>query len=123
MVANFDMRTVIAERVTVARTRLTRAVGLLGRAELPTGEALYIVPSRGIHTWGMRFAVDVAALDDEGVVLGVASNLQPWKLRLFLGCRAVLELPAGTLAKTRTRVGHHIGLVPISEATTTVTES
>lgn len=49
---NIDTGAVVADRVGVAATHAERAVGLLSRSGLDPGEALWIVPSRGIHTWG-----------------------------------------------------------------------
>ena len=63
---NTSLDTVIADKVGVAATRATRAVGLLTRSGLEPGEALWIVPSRGVHTWGMRFAIDVARARPSG---------------------------------------------------------
>ena len=65
---NIDTGAVVADNVAVADTRATRAVGLLNRSGLEPGEALWIVPSRGVHTCWMRFAIDIVALDDRGVV-------------------------------------------------------
>jgi uncharacterized membrane protein (UPF0127 family) len=108
---NASLNTIIADRVGVAATRAARAVGLLSRAGLEPGEALWIVPSRGVHTWGMRFAIDVLALDEEGNVVDCVSNLRPWRVRLpRRGTAGVLELPAGTLAASRTNMGHKIVL-------------
>jgi uncharacterized membrane protein (UPF0127 family) len=108
---NASLNTIIADRVDVAATRAARAVGLLSRAGLEPGEALWIVPSRGVHTWGMRFAIDVLALDEEGNVIDCVSNLRPWRVRLpRRGTAGVLELPAGTLAASRTDMGHRIVL-------------
>ena len=108
---NASLNTVIADRVDVAATRAARAVGLLARTGLEPGEALWIVPSRGVHTWGMRFAIDVLALDEEGNVIDCVSNLRPWRVRLpRRGTAGVLELPAGTLAASRTNMGHKIVL-------------
>jgi uncharacterized protein len=108
---NASLNTIIADRVDVAATRAARAVGLLSRAALEPGEALWIVPSRGVHTWGMRFAIDVLALDEEGNVIDCVSNLRPWRVRLpRRGTAGVLELPAGTLAASRTNMGHKIVL-------------
>ena len=61
---------VIADAVAVADTRATRAVGLLSRSGLEPGEGLWIVPSRGVHTCGMRFSIDVIALDEALTDLG-----------------------------------------------------
>ena len=108
---NTSLNTVIADKVDVAATRATRAVGLLNRSGLEPGEGLWIVPSRGVHTWGMRFAIDVVALDQAGTVIDCVSNLRPWRMRLpRKGTAGVLELPAGTLAASQTGVGHTIVL-------------
>ncbi|HYT75430.1 MAG TPA: DUF192 domain-containing protein [Vicinamibacterales bacterium] len=106
---NTSLNTVLADRVGVAATRATRAVGLLSRTGLEPGEALWIVPSRGVHTWGMRFPIDVLALDEEGMVIDCVSNLRPWRVRLpRRGTAGVLELPAGTLEASHTSIGHQV---------------
>lgn len=106
---NLDTGSVIADHVSVAATRAERRVGLLNRNSLEPGEALWIVPSRGVHTCGMRFAIDVVALDARGVVVDVVTDLRPWRLRLPRpGTLGVLELPAGTVRMSRTRLGHRI---------------
>jgi hypothetical protein len=113
---NASLNTVIADRVGVAATRADRAVGLLARSGLEPGEALWIVPSRGVHTCGMRFAIDVLALDAAGKVIDCVANLKPWRLRLpRRGTAGVLELPAGTLAASGTAIGHHV-LLELAEA-------
>lgn len=109
---NLDTGVVVADNVAVASTRATRAVGLLSRTSLDPGEALWIVPSRGVHTWGMRFAIDVVALDERGVVIDQVSRLKPWRIRLpRRGTAGVLELPPGTLDASGTELGHRIQLV------------
>lgn len=106
---NIDTGAVIADHVAVADTRATRAVGLLNREGLENGEGLWIVPSRGVHTWWMRFAIDLVALDDRGVVIDKVENLKPWRIRLpRRGTAGVLELPVGTLTQSRTALGHRI---------------
>ncbi len=104
-----DAGTVVGDRIAVADTRATRAVGLLTRAGLEPGEGLWIVPSRGVHTCWMRFAIDLIALDDRGVVVDCVAGLKPWRIRLpRRGTSGVLELPEGTVTACRTRVGHRI---------------
>ena len=106
---NLDTGAVVADQVAVADTRATRAVGLLNRSGLNRGEGLWIVPSRGVHTWWMRFAIDVVALDDHGVVIDSVAALKPWRIRLpRRGTAGVLELPAGTLAASGTSLGDQI---------------
>ena len=103
---NVDTGTVVADRVAVATTHAERAVGLLSRTGLEPGEALWIVPSRGVHTWGMRFAIDIVALDEAGIVIDQVSALKPWRIRLpRRGTAGVLELPSGTLNASGTAIG------------------
>jgi len=104
-----DTGAVLASNVVVAATRATRAVGLMSRENLEPGEALWIVPSRGVHTCWMRFPIDVIALDDKGVIIDRVVNLKPWRIRLpRRGTAGVLELRAGTLDAAGARIGHRI---------------
>lgn len=106
---NLDTGTVLANRVAVAATRVARRTGLLNHETLPDGEALWIVPSRGVHTFRMRFPIDVLALDEAGVIIDRVVNLKPWRIRLpKRGTAGVLELPAGWLDRTGTALGHRI---------------
>ncbi|HEX7018414.1 MAG TPA: DUF192 domain-containing protein [Gemmatimonadaceae bacterium] len=106
---NVSVNTVVADRVGVAATRAERRVGLLSRDGLEPGEALWIVPSRGVHTIGMRFPIDVLALDERGVVIDAVTDLRPWRIRLpKRGTAGVLELAAGTVERTGTDLGHRI---------------
>jgi uncharacterized protein len=106
---NVDTGAVVADLVAVADTRATRAVGLLNRTGLEPGEGLWIVPSRGVHTWWMRFPIDIVALDDRGVVIDRVANLKPWRIRWpRRGTAGVLELPVGALSQSGTTLGHRI---------------
>jgi uncharacterized membrane protein (UPF0127 family) len=106
---NLDTGALIADRVGVAATRAERAVGLLTRDGLEAGEGLWIIPSRGVHTCGMRFTIDVVALDARGVVIDQVAGLKPWRVRLpRWGTAGVLELPEGTLERSGTTRGHRI---------------
>jgi uncharacterized protein len=108
---NLKNGVVVADRVGVADTRATRAVGLLSRRGLEAGEALWIVPSRGVHTCGMHFSIDVLALDARGTVIDRVVNMKPWRIRLpRRGTAGVLELPAGTLDASGTTLGDRIEL-------------
>jgi uncharacterized membrane protein (UPF0127 family) len=111
-----DTGQLLADRVALALTRAERRTGLLGRDGLAAGEALWIAPCRGVHTVGMRFAIDVAALDDDGRVIDCVEGMAPWRLRLpRRGTAGVLELAAGTLAAAGTRVGHIVTFEPCED--------
>jgi uncharacterized membrane protein (UPF0127 family) len=99
---------VVCETCTIAENPLTRLRGLLGRRELAAGEGLLLRPSPSIHTWFMRFAIDVLFLDRELRVLRVVESLKPWR---FAGCRgahAVLELAPGSAASRGVAVGDRL---------------
>lgn len=92
--------------VDVADWFWPRLRGLLGRKGLAQGEGLLIVPSRGVHMYGMRFPLDVLLLDRERRVEAVFPGLAPGKATgLLRGVRFALELPVGTIESSGTRRG------------------
>lgn len=106
---NTATQQLIADRVDIAYGRVERAVGLLKRSGLEPGEALWIAPSRGVHTCGMRFEIDVVALDGDGVVVDIVSGMKPWRVRMpRSGTEGVLELRAGAAKASGTQIGHRI---------------
>jgi len=99
----------LAARVVKADTFWTRLRGLTGRSGLDSGEGLWIIPCRSIHTHGMAFPIDVIFLDRERNVVGLEENLSPGRFApIRWKARTVLELPAGTVRRSRTRVGDRI---------------
>lgn len=106
---NKERSTVVASRVALADTFLKRLRGLRGQAGMDEGSALWIVPCRGIHTRGMSFPIDALYLDREQRVVAVEQNLPPGRIApVLFRARTVLELPAGTVSRSATRVGDHI---------------
>ena len=106
---NVTRGTVVGECIRVAETGLTRIVGLLGERELPPGDGLLIVPSQGVHTLGMRFAIDVVVLDGMWNVIAIRYNLRPFRMtRVYWKAAAVLELRSGALHSSSTMVGDTI---------------
>jgi len=110
-VRNLDSGRMLAVRAHVARTRRERAIGLLGQRGLTRGDGLWISPTRGVHTCGMRFPIDIAALDADGRVIDQVVAMKPWRLRWPRpGAVGVLELPAGCLERSHTRLGDRLAL-------------
>jgi hypothetical protein len=106
---NLDTGAIVATSVEVAATREARRTGLLTRSGLGPGEALWIAPCRGVHTIGMKFTIDIVALDGDGRVIDRVSGLPPWRIRLpRRGTAGVLELASGALESSGTQVGHRI---------------
>lgn len=95
-----------------ARTFSQRALGLLGLRALPAGEGLLIRPCASIHTFGMRFPIDVLFVDRNGTVSAVHLYVEPWRMLRCRGATAVLELTAGGACAHGLRSGqHHPGLL------------
>ena len=96
----------MCEEVRIAKTFLSRLIGLLGRRELLAGQGLWLRPSHGIHTMLMRFPIDVVAFDRHGTVVKTIENLRPWRIACVpLNTRSVLELPAGHLSRNPIFIG------------------
>ena len=94
-----------------ARTAWSRMIGLLGRSSLPRGEGLLLAPAWSIHTWFMRFPIDVVFLDADGRVLRVFVGLPAWRLASGTRkARTVLEFGAGTLAQSPLAPGDAVRL-------------
>ena len=81
---------------SVADTFLTRFLGLQGKRELPPDAGMWIMPTRAVHTFGMRFPIDAIALDCDLRILEVCENVPPWRIAKFeVKPHSVLELAAG----------------------------
>jgi uncharacterized membrane protein (UPF0127 family) len=95
---------VLAEHVERAVSWSARLRGLLGRSSL--SGAMVIEPCTSIHTFFMKFTIDAAFIGADGRVIRAISGLRPWRAtRLYPRAAMVVELPAGTLAKTDTCEG------------------
>lgn len=106
---NLDRDTEIASWVERPSTFLGRAIGLLYRSTLPEGAALLLDPCRSVHTFGMRFRIDVLFLDPQGQVVRVYRLLRPLRFTRFcMNARSALEVAAGTIDRTGTKIGDRV---------------
>jgi uncharacterized membrane protein (UPF0127 family) len=111
-VTNRTKATVVCRQVRIADTFATRLLGLLGKASLEPDTGLLLQPSTGFHTWGMKFAIDVVTLDQDGLVIGIWEKIGPWRMRgLDSRTRSVLELPAGQIAESKIAVGDELAMM------------
>ena len=117
-VINLTKKTWLATKVRKADNFLTRLVGLLKRTQLGPEEALWLMPSKGIHTVGMKFPIDVVFLNKEFFVVGLISGMLPYRVSgVHMRGYSVIELPSGTINKSRTEIGDQfeISLAETSE--------
>jgi hypothetical protein len=118
---NLDRDTQLAGRLEVADGLWARFMGLMGRAGLEPDTGLWLTGTNGIHMMFMRFAIDAVFLakpdvagDDARTVLSIHRGLRAWTglVPLVRGANGVLELPVGTIDRSRTVVGDRIALEP-----------
>jgi len=107
---------VVAHSVFAAFDSATRRKGLLGRDSLESNTALIIAPTSAIHTWFMRFPIDVAFVTREGRIVKMSHSLPAWRMFVALKAYAAIELPAGVLASSDAVVGDLLSLDPVMEA-------
>lgn len=108
VIRNATRQTLVAGRATLANTSELRRRGLLKHERLEEGEGLLIVPCEGVHTFGMRFPIDVIYLSKKRVVLKIRPEMPRRRMSFCLRAHSVLELPAGMAAKTGTVVGDQL---------------
>ncbi|HUY95684.1 MAG TPA: DUF192 domain-containing protein [Terracidiphilus sp.] len=104
-VVNLTRQTEIGARIAVADRGPRRRKGLLGRTGLEEGEGLWIVPCEAVHTFGMRFAIDLVYLDRGRRVLKVRHGVVPSRISGCFRAHSILELRPGTIAATSTEPG------------------
>jgi uncharacterized membrane protein (UPF0127 family) len=86
-----------ASDVEIARDSTSRRRGLLGRDSIATDQGLVIAPCQGVHTFGMRFAIDIVAVDRQGRVVKLRTRVAPRRVILAWSAFAIVELAAGAL--------------------------
>lgn len=109
---NLRADVVIASRLELAADSKSRNRGLLGRGHLEAGAGLVIVPCSSVHTFFMRFAIDVLFVGRDATIVKCVRNLRPWRIALAPRAYAVVEVPAGTLRASGTERGDRVVFEP-----------
>jgi hypothetical protein len=88
---------IVLDKIIMADTYSKRLQGLLGRKGLEDKEGMMIVPCNSIHTYRMKFPIDVLFVDKDNVVLKVLRDFKPGRMGPFvLKSRYVMEAEAGS---------------------------
>lgn len=99
-IVNQTKKTTIAENVIVPKSLLDQSLGLL-KHKAP--QAMLLKTRFGIHTFGMRYTIDVLILDNKNKVVAMKESIKPNKIFVWdINYDTVLELPPGTIKKTKT---------------------
>lgn len=111
-IANLTRQTELASCAELADHGAARNKGLLGRTSLPPGSALWIVPCESVHTFFMKFPIDLVYIDRSKRVKKVRGNVGPWRLSACLTAHSIIELPAGVIESTKTIAGDQLQISP-----------
>lgn len=108
-VINITKNTTLAESAEIADNLFKRLKGLMGRPCLEAGAGMLLKPCNSIHTFFMRFPIDVAFMDRKNQLIKIYHSLEPWRISgVFFNALYCLELPAGTLVLTHTQEGDFV---------------
>lgn len=108
-VTNLSKNTCLGTKIVVADSPHRRVVGLLGTTGLEPECGLLIFPTQAVHTFGMKYPLDLVFLDKNKKVIGIRKCLRPYRLsRIYWRAQCVLELPVPTIENTRTEVGDYL---------------
>jgi uncharacterized membrane protein (UPF0127 family) len=104
---------IVAEEVMRAHTFFRRLKGLMFTKSLPSGCCLHIRPCRSVHTFFMKYAIDILYLDAQHNIVGAEANLMPGKLgAIYPNSVSVIELPEGTIQQNDLRIGQAVRFEP-----------
>ncbi len=107
-IRNATRNSVLGDKIDVADTSSKRRTGLLRHTGLAPGEGLWIVPSESVHTFGMKFPIDVVFVNKKKRVVKVRPNMVKRRIALALTAHSVVELPVGAIEATGTAPGDEL---------------
>jgi len=108
-VFNRNRESFLGLRVAPADTMLLRLEGLLGRLRLKPDDGIWLIPSCGIHTFGMLFALDLIYLDAANRVIHLVEQLGPFRISpIRIKCASILALPSRAIYSSNTQVGDEL---------------
>ena len=111
-VINQTKKTTLIENGRLADGFVSRGIGLLSRKDLAPGDGLVIWPCQSVHCFFMRFTIDVLWADKENKIVHMYPQMRPWRIsRHVFRAKYVVEVPAGTIAQTKTVLGDTLELI------------
>lgn len=107
---------ILTKNARMASTLFQRTIGLLGKTRLDRNEALILSPCRAVHTFFMKFSIDVAFLKPDGTIVSLYPNLKPYRMTwIYPGAHSALEFPAGTIEQWQLEKGQKIMIQNLEE--------
>jgi uncharacterized membrane protein (UPF0127 family) len=111
-IINQSKNCILAEEAVIAESFFRRCKGLLGKKALPTGQALVLRPCNSVHTFFMRFPIDVAFIGKDNKVVKIIPSIPPFRLTpIYFKAHFAIEFPAGTLGAANLKEQDEIELI------------
>ena len=111
-IINSTISSTIADKAVMANRVFSRAKGLLGRKGLDKGEAVVLKPCNSIHTFFMRFAIDVIFIDKNNKVIKTVFSVKPFRLTaIYWMSSQAIELHVGTILSSNTEKGDSLSFI------------
>lgn len=108
-IENSVRNTTLIEDGRVADNSWTRLRGLIGVRHLPEGDGMLIEPCKGVHCMFMSIPIDVVYVSKEDEVVAIDTAMKPWRFgRIYRRSHYAVELPAGSVVRTKTEVGDRL---------------
>ena len=108
-VFNQSKGTCLGTQIEVADSPRRRMVGLLGTTSLEPQCGLLIYPTQAVHTFGMKYPIDIIFLNSKKKVIAARKAVRPNRLtRIYWTAECVIELPENTIAMTKTQPGDFV---------------
>lgn len=115
-VYNQDRECFLSLGVVAADTMLSRLKGLIGRCRLGPDDGIWVVPSHGVHTFGVLFPLDLIYLDEDRRVIHTIEHFPRFKISpLLVGSSSVLQLPTHTIYSSQTEVGDRLVICSVEQ--------
>jgi len=108
MIVNESTGVPLATSIEAALDSASRNKGLLGRESLARRHAMVIAPTNAIHTFFMRFAIDVIFTARDGTVVALRRSLRPWRIAVVPRAYCVIELAAGSIERDSLAIGDRL---------------
>lgn len=109
LIENQTRNTVVASGALFAKDFITKSIGLISHA---TPVPLVFKTQLGIHTFFMRYEIDVMLLDESNYIRDICPYLKPNRLYVWgFFTRTVIELPAGRINETKSRIGDEVAFM------------
>ncbi len=109
MVKDLTKNRVLFEKVFISQTFFSRAKGLIGKKQMENNEAMWIKPCNGVHTYFMKFSLDVLFLDKNMQVCAIEKKVKPFRFsKIYFKAKSVLEINSGLSDEKQIKIGDYL---------------